>query len=124
MFDDLTYGFGSQQMLVSFDHFNQSFHLLFIFLPNLFIAFDLKLQTFGMINPINTLPPCLVIVQFLENLLKLLLGGYNVILLRVNHQIVVLREERNERHLLLLHAPGQLLQKAEQLILVNSIPLG
>lgn len=43
LFDDLSYSFGREQMLISFDHFNQSFHLFFIFFPNLLIALDLKL---------------------------------------------------------------------------------
>lgn len=77
-----------------------------------------------MINPVDALSPCLMVIQFLENLLKLLLGRHYIILLRVDHQIIVLREERNQSHLLLLHAPRQLLQKTEQLILVNRIPLG
>lgn len=76
-----------------------------------------------MINPVDALPPCLMIVQFLENLLKLLLGGHYIILLRVNHQIIVFCEERNECHLFLLHTPRQLLQKTEEFILVNSVSL-
>lgn len=123
LLDHLPNGARSEALLVLSDHVDQSFHLLLVFLANLLIAFDLKLQTLGVVDPIDPLPPRLVVVQFFKYLLKLLLGGDHVLLLRVDHQVIVLSEERNEHHLLLLHAPGQLLQKTKKLVLVNSVPL-
>jgi len=123
LLDHLANGACSEALLVLSDHVNQSLHLLLVFLANFLIAFDLKLQTLGVVDPIDPLPPRLLVVPFFKYLLELLLGGDHVLLLRVNHQVIVLSEEGNEDHLLLLHAPGQLLQKTKELVLVNSVPL-
>lgn len=76
-----------------------------------------------MINPIDPFAPSQPILQLLEDLLKLPFGLRNVLLLRVDHQIIILREQRNQRILLDFDAPGQLLEKSKQLILVNGVPL-
>lgn len=62
-----------------------------------------------------------MIVQLLENLLKLSFGRDHVLLLGVNYKVVVFSKNRYEGIFLLLHAPGQLLEKGKQFVLVNGV---
>jgi hypothetical protein len=95
MFNDLSNSLGSEWTLVSLYHFYQSLHLLLVFLSNFFVAFDLELQTFGLVNPIDPFAPGGLVVKFLEYFLELFLGGDHVLLLRVDNQVIVFCKKRN-----------------------------
>jgi hypothetical protein len=63
-------------------------------------------------------------VEFLEDVFVLLLGLQYVVLMSIDDQIIVLREDRYQRLFFILRPPWQLLQKAEQLVLINRVSFG
>lgn len=99
-------GFGSKLILILLDHTYQSLHLFLVFLPNLFITFDLKLQTLGVIDPVDPLGPGYPIATLLKYLMKLLFSGCHFLLLRIDNQIVVLGEDGDEWVFFVFNAPG------------------
>jgi hypothetical protein len=56
--------------------------------------------------------------------MELLFGRCYFFLLGIDDQIIVFGQYRNERVLLLLNTPGELLQKAEKFMLVDCISFG
>lgn len=122
--DDLADGLGSERVLVALDHLDQPLDLLLVLLADLLVGLDLELEALGLVDPVDALAPGRVVLQLLEDLLELALGRRHVLLLRVDHQVVVLREQRDQCGALQLAAPGQLLEEAEEFVLVDGVAFG
>lgn len=58
LLDDLPDGLGSEDMFVLLDHGDQSLYLFLILFSDLFIAFDLEVETLGLVDPIGAFGPC------------------------------------------------------------------
>lgn len=78
-------GFGGEQGLTFFYHFHESFHLLFVFFPNISIRLYFKFQAFGVVDPVYSLCPGSAVFQFFKNILKLLFRRSDVFLVGVNY---------------------------------------
>lgn len=77
-----------------------------------------------MIDPVDPFGPSYTIVKLLKDLVELSFGLRDVFLLGVYHQIIILCEQGNQRILLELNAPGQLLEESEEFVGIDSISFG
>jgi hypothetical protein len=123
LLDDLADGLGSELKFVLLDHADQALNLFLVLLPNLLIAFDLELQAFGLVDPVDPLAPGHSVSCLLEDLVELLLGRCYFLFLRVYNQIIIFRQNWDQGIFLLLDTPGQLLQKVKKFMLIDSVSL-
>jgi hypothetical protein len=119
--NDLTNSLSCEQMLVALNHIDQPLNLLLVLLTNLLIALDLELKTARLVDPVRPLTPCRAVAKLLKHLLELKFGRVDILLLRINNEIVVLGQHRHQRRFLLFRVPRQLLQKTKQFALVDCV---
>lgn len=74
-----------------------------------------------MIDPVNPFAPSHAVVELLKDFLELSFGLSDVLLLDVNHQIIILCEQRNQRILLEFNAPRELLEESEEFVGIDGV---
>lgn len=112
-----------QRTLGSVNHLHKPFNLLLVCDFYLFVRFHLKIETFRVIDPINSLWPRSPVTRFLEHLLVLHLCRPDLLIQGVYDQIVIFRKYRYHAILFQLSWPRQLLYKLEKLFVIDCVPL-
>lgn len=119
---ELLYLIISQHRLNPSHRFYQILHLVLIYFPNRLADVHFLDYVFGVINPVQGIAlPALPVTILVEYLRELVQGFLRVLILRVEHQVVVLGEDGDHVVLDIPHRPGQLIQEPEDLLVVHCV---